>query len=180
MTPLACRALGTTSRARGGGRLLPPQPPHSPVLTPPLRARALRKPAPILRVPRRDSQHPLLELAPEWIPPGSRAPPREFPLVEHCGCVLGTFHIPHLLWWHGQLSFPPAGSERGRLRRRPGVGLAVSRWGAKSKSSRLMSSNYMRVSHGLAIAAWGPRPGAPTDERFLKARPRAAATRVLL
>ena len=79
--------------------------------------------APILRVPRRDSQHPLLELAPEWIPPGSRAPPREFPLVEHCGCVLGPFHIPHLLWWHGQLSFPPAGSERGRLRRRP-----VSAW----------------------------------------------------
>ena len=43
-----------------------------------------------------------------------------------------------------------------------------------------MSSNYMRVSHGLAIAAWGPRPAGADGARFFKARPRAAATRVLL
>ena len=30
-----------------------------------------------------------------------------------------------------------------------------------------MSSNYMRVSHGLAIAAWGPRPaGADGREMY--------------
>ena len=29
-----------------------------------------------------------------------------------------------------------------------------------------MSSNYMRVSHGLAIAAWGPDLRAPTREIF--------------
>ena len=31
-----------------------------------------------------------------------------------------------------------------------------------------MSSNYMRVSHGLAIAAWGPRPAGADGREIFK------------